>query len=496
MTSTPVVLAFDVGTSGVKGVLVDAAGDLRHSGYRAYGLETLPGGGVEQDLGDIVEALAAVSRDLADAAAHRDWQIHSIVVTAQMFNLAAVDEHGVPVGMMLSWLDQRADRVAADLGARIEDQTAVFGCHLTAKDIVPRIEWLRQVRPDQFSRARWLLDCKEAVVMWLTGVAVIDPTGATAFRLASDDGTHWDLSRCAAAGVDPGMLPEIRSATAIAGGLRPAAAEALGLPAGTQVYVGAGDVPASQLGSGAVHPGDVHLSLGTAAYFGLVMADMAADPRGVLAPLAHVEPGRWILWLETATGGAALAWALRLTGLNEDGPDYSHMDRLVAEAEAGMDDLLLAPWFSGERVPLFDDSLRGVVVGLGLHHGPGHLIRAAMLGVAYQLRWSLDYSEGFGHPVRRIVAVGGGALGTTWAQLIADVAGRDLECLVGAQDAAAVGAAACALVGGGMQRDFDFLAERTVQTVRYRFDEAAHRGHTAAFARFTGLVDVARQARS
>lgn len=491
-TRTTLVMAFDVGTSGVKAVLTDSGGAVVESAYRPYPLIALPGGGVEQDCEEIFEALSQVSSELAATLAGSGTEIAGIAVTAQMFNLVAVDGEGGPTGPMLSWLDQRADVVARKLEAEVPHQFELFGCKLTAKDIAPRILWLREERPEHFAQARWLLDCKEAVVMWMTGQAVIDPTGASAFRLATDNGTMWDANRCEAVGVDRSLLPPIRGATETAGPLRRAAARRMGLAEGIRVYVGTGDVPASQLGSGAVRHGDAHLSLGTAAYFGLLMGERRVDPAGNLAPLVHADGKSWVLWLETATGGAALAWALRLTGLSANGTtNYEQMERLVTDAEHGMGQLVLAPWFTGERVPLFDDSLRASLVGMDLHHGPGHIIRAAMLGVAYQLRWALEYGEAFGQRADRILAVGGGALGTLWSQMIADVLGRDLHCLAKAQDAAAIGAAACALVGGGQQRDFEFLAHRGNDSLTYIPRPAAHVQHGGTFERFQRLAPAA-----
>lgn len=488
--SETLVLAFDVGTSGVKVVLVDQAGSVIASAYQAYPLDTLPDGGVEQDCDAIVAAMCQASIEL-NARARGGPPVAAVSVTAQMFNLVGVDEDGRPTGPMVSWLDQRADAVARKLEAAVPDQFDLLGCKLTAKDVVPRILWFRDERADQYARSRWLLDCKEAIVMWLTGVAVTDPAGATAFRLAVDDGSRWDVDRCAALGIDPALLPEIRGATEPVGPLRPEAAVRLGLRQDVVVYVGTGDVPASQLGAGAVRLGDAHLSLGTAAYFGLLMGERRSDPARMLAPLRHADGRSWVLWLETATGGAALLWALRLTGLSADGnTSYGRMEQLVAEAEDDMGDVVFAPWFTGERVPVFDDSLRAVLTGLDLHHGPGHVIRAVMTGVAFQLRWALEYGEAFGQHAERILAVGGGALGGLWAQLIADVLGRELHCLRDAQDAAAVGAAACAVVGAGYQRDFEFLEARARNANVVRPRAEAHMKHSLTFDRYRALASA------
>ena len=446
---TRVVLAFDVGTSGVKATLVDAERGIIASAGRGYGLSTPAPGWVDQDGLAIRAAMSRASRELLR---DRPVSVEAVSVTAQMFSLQPVDAALEPVGPMLSWLDQRAAGVATDLAGLVppEEQARRLGSRITAKDIVARALWLRAEAPDRYARTVWLLDCKEAVVAWLCGVAVIDPSGASAWRLTDARGEAWDPGSCALTGIDRALLPPIAPATTIAAGLTAAAARALGVPAGTPVLVGAGDVPASQLGAGAVGLGRAHLSLGTAAYLGIDADPGVRDPAGNLGTLAHAVPGRSIVWLEIATGGGALAWVGRvLAPAGSRGMPPARLEGLASRVAGETDDLLFAPWLSGERVPLFDDSARGAFVGLGLQHGPGHLARAVMEGVAFQIRWALAYGIDFGTAPTGIRVVGGGGVGSVWLGIIADTLDHELEVVASPQDAAALGAAAIAFVGLG-----------------------------------------------
>ena len=408
-----------------------------------------------------------------------------------MFDLAPVDADGRQTIPMLSWLDQRAVGEAEAIARALDRtrQVSLFGSIVTAKDVIPKIAWVRDRRPEAWDRTRWLLDCKEAIVLRITGRAVIDPAGALAFRLADPVTATWSRAACAAAGVPRDRLPQIAPATDIAGTLLPDAAARLGLGAGIPVVVGAGDVPASQLGAGATDPGDAHVSLGTAVYFGITVDQPVADPAGQLGVIGHADPRLWILWLEVATGGGALSWLLRALG---DGPDptsaaLAGLDREVGAVADEMDDLLFAPWLSGERVPVFDDRVRGAFVGLGLRHERGHLLRALMEGVAYQMRWALEYGAGYGAPIGEVRGVGGGFIGTTWTQIIADILDRPIASIRKPQDAAAVGAAACALVGIGAWSDLRRVRE-TVEVERtYRPDPATRLRLDAGFARFQRL---------
>lgn len=488
---SPHFLAFDIGTSGVKAVVVDTDGALLDSSYRGYGLQMVDGDGVEQDLDLIISsALDAACESLNRV---RGVAIEGISVTAQMFNLVAVDESGKPLLPMISWLDQRSEGSARALAEVMPPnaQFKRFTSVVSAKDILPKILWLRDFQPDVYARTDKLLDCKEAVVLHLTGVAVTDHAGASAYRLFAHDTRGWDSDACDAAGIDADKLPEVRAATDVAGTLLPDIALRLGLRADIPVYVGVGDVPASQLGAGAVDPGDLHISLGTAVYFGLMMSERRVDPSQQLGALAHADARQWILWLEIATGGAALAWALRMLGLADPGPvDYAQVDQMVRDSAHDMDGLLFAPWLSGERVPVFDDAARASFVGLSLHHGPGHILRAVMEGVAFQMRWALQYGLDYGEAVKRIRAVGGGSMGSVWTQIIADILELPLETIAAPQDAGAIGAAACAIVGSGAQSDYSFLADRVTVTNTYLPDAERSRQYCARYTQYQRLYDA------
>jgi sugar (pentulose or hexulose) kinase len=488
------ILALDVGTSGVKAVITDRTGRLLDSAYRAYGIETGPNGWVDQDIEAIIAASCEAIRALTSAVARAGDSITGVSVTAQMFNLVAVDADGRALLPMISWLDQRAEPDARSLALRMPpaEQFVRLGAVVSGKDILPKILWLRYSRPDVFERTAYLLDCKEAVVMRMTGRAVIDYGGAAAFRLFDRAARQWDEGACAATGVPWAKLPDVEPATAIAGGITTAFARESGLVAGTPVVVGAGDVAASQVGAGAAGVGDAHVSLGTAVYFGVTLDQPAIDPHGVLGVIGHIDPNLWILWLEIATGGGALAWLGRILGPPDDEQsiDYAEVDALVAGCADEMGSLLFAPWLSGERVPIFDDRARAAFIGLDLRHGRAHLYRAVMEGVAFQMRWALEYGQAFGHPIETIRAVGGGTIGSVWIQIIADILDRPLLAIAGPQDAGAVGAAACALVGLGLQPDFGFVETLAVVEREYVPDPVRRAAYARRYDQFRRLYDA------
>jgi xylulokinase len=121
-----------------------------------------------------------------------------------------------------------------------------------------------------------------------------------------------------------------------------------------------------------------------------------------------------------ATSGAVTDWLRQLTG--------AAYEELVEEARAaghGAGGLVMLPYFAGERTPLFDPDARGLVLGLTLHHGRGHLYRAALEGTAFGVRHNLEAMRSAGGATKRLVAVGGGTKGGLWTQIVSDVLGRE-----------------------------------------------------------------------
>lgn len=486
------VIAFDLGTSGVKAAVTDMTGRIVASRTVSYSLTTLADGWVDQDVEQIMRSIALATGELLDADDVGAADIAGIGVTGQMFNVVPVDAGGEPLMSMIHWLDLRTTAQERRLRDRIapDEQFRMFGSLVTAKDVIPKIMWLREERPDVWRRTAWLLDCKDAVIARLAGTAGTDFGTANAFHLLDAATAAWIGS---ADDLIPGLtrrLPPVGPSCRVAGSLGQRAAAALGLPTGTPIVVGGGDVLATQVGSGAIADGDVQLSLGTAAYWGVTLAQPGLDPGRRVGPLTHMDPELSILWLEIATAGGAMAWFLRVLE-GEGAIDQGIIDRLL-RGTAPDDVPIFAPWLTGERAPIFDDEIRGAFVGLKLAHGRGHLLRAVAEGVALQIRWAFDYALSFGGPVGSIRVIGGGALSDAWLQIIADAIERPLLLIDGAQEAGARGAAQTVLVTLGVEPDFGFASRGALIVRSIDPDADGSARLRARYAIYRGLYEALR----
>lgn len=459
MAQEQYIVAHDTGTGGDKAVLTDLRGHIIHSCYQPYDLQYPRPNWVEQDPNNLWRAVASTTRRLIEESRINPAEILGVGISAQMFNLLPVDGNVEPLMPMISWLDSRtteqADRILADENV-LSSLFEYTGNVPTAKDIIPKILWLKEKRPDLWRRTAWLLDCKEYIIHRLTGTVGIDWHGASVYFLLDPHEKTWSQKACGVLGIRADRLPPTYRCTDVIGSVTKEAAEVTGLIPGTPVAACAGDVAVAQSGSGANADGDAHLCIGTATWVGLSSNRFENDREKRFWALSHIDPAKWIIAGEMETGGGALMWfrdgfcQAESARAQRDGiSTYELISSMADQVAPGADGLIFAPWLSGERT-LLDHYARGAFIGLTLAHDKRHLARAVMEGVGYHIRWICDSLEGLGRPIGTLKAIGGGSKSRLWTQVISDITGRELEVLAHPIEAGAVGAALTVAVAMGV----------------------------------------------
>lgn len=263
-----------------------------------------------------------------------------------------------------------------------------------------------------------------------------------------------------ALGIDGGRLPPIHPSTALAGGLLPDSAAAMGLAPGTPVIFGGSDQAMQALGNGVVDPGTLSSTIGTGGQLFAPTARHVVDaPELRLQSYCHVVPDRWHVETAMLAAGLSLRW-LRDEVLR--GGTYQALADAAAQISPGADGLFFQPYLAGERTPHMDPRARGSFVGLTRRHGRAHLVRAVMEGVVFGMRQGLDLMRSLGVPVARVAASGGATAHPLWLQLQADIYARAIA-RTETVEAAATGAAMLAGVGVGTFADADEAVDRVVR---------------------------------
>ena len=452
------LLGIDVGTGSSKAVLTDLAGEIVSSATIAHGMEIPQPGWAEQDADAVWwHDVVALCRKLLGEGGVRAEDVAGVAVSAIGPCLLPIDEHGRPLRKgILYGVDVRAadeiDELTEAIGA---DETLAFSkMAFTSQAIGPKILWLRRHEPDVWARTARLETASSYLVHRLTGEHVIDRHTASHFMPLIDMETlqwserHQDLVAPLA------MLPRLGWSDEQAGTVSAVAAQETGLVEGTPVAVGAVDALSEAISVGAVQQGDLMVMYGSTTFFILVLDRPLADPR-VWMTAAAFEP-QYALAAGMSTTGSLTKWIrdefARELGEREA---YAKLFERAAHVSAGSDGLLVLPYFSGERTPINDPKARGVIAGLTLAHGRDQLFRAALEGVAHGIAQNLEAFEQLGASVRRLIAVGGGAQGALWPQIVSDVTGRQQivrEVNVGASfgDAFLAGRAAGVLKPGDL----------------------------------------------
>jgi len=447
-----VLLGLDLGTGSVKALLLDEGGAAVGEGSASYPVRAPRAGWAESSPEDWWEAVLEAARS---AVGPRGAAVRALGLSGQMHGVVLAEGGGRPLRPAVLWADARSGEqlaayrgLAGDLQHRLANPPAVGMAG-------PSLLWLRDNEPGVYASARWALQPKDWLRLRLTGEAAAEPSDASAtllYDLVEDD---WAYPVVEALGLRAGLLAPLVASAGAAGTLKGDAAGDLGLRAGLPVAAGGADTAAAMLGGGLLRPGAVQLTVGTGAQIVTPKDEPEPDPHGRIHLYRAAKadpPGLWYSMAAIQNAGLALEWVRKILGVSWEG-----LYREAFAVPPGAGGVAFLPYLSGERTPRFDPGARGAWTGLGLDHDRGHLLRAALEGVAFALREGLEALESAGTPVAELRLAGGGTgggSGEPWQQLLADVLGRPLRLLPEgvAPVASARGAALLAGLASGVYR--------------------------------------------
>lgn len=443
----PVVLGLDLGTSSAKAVAVDTTGrDLVHTAVEVAA-PARHTDRAEQDPDRLLDALADAVRQVTGDPRLAGREVLGIGCSAAMHSLLALDDAGDPLTPAVVWADNRAARQVTAVAdewraAGLAERT---GTPLHPMSPLAKLRWFAEEAPDVAGRAARWVSVKEYLLHRWCGERVVDHSIAGATGLLDIATRDWDADALRLARVDRAQLSAPVPTTTVLDGLDPGWAERLGLAAGTRVVVGANDGCLANLGSGAVDRGVAALTIGTSGAVRLVVDRPTGDPEGRLFCYPLTDD-RWVVGGPVNNGGSVLRWArdMLFPDLGVGAAAYQRFDELARDVPPGAEGLLVLPYLDGERAPLWDPALRGVAFGLTSRHGPAHLLRALMEGVALQLATVVQALEAVGRAPTALRGTGGFTGSSCWRQIVADVLDIDLEVPLGAEGSS-VGAALLAL---------------------------------------------------
>ncbi len=447
------VLAVDLGTGGPKVAVLSAAGRIAAHAFQAVGIELTQDGGAEQSPDAWWEAIVSTARRALHDSGVAPQHIVGVGCTSQWSGTVPVDEEGRAIGPAISWMDSRGAHAVRETvrGALTVQGYAPSKAvrwvrrsggipSLSGKDPVGHIHFLREQRPDVYRAAAVFLEPVDYLNLRLTGLARASHDSITLHWVTDNrdiNAVAYDDSLMELAGLDRATLPDLVPTGAVLGGLAAAAAQELGLLAGTPVVAGTGDLHSAAVGSGAVADFDAHLYIGTSSWVSCHVPFKKTDPLTNIASIPSGIPGRYLIADEHETGGACLTWfrdnvlyPRDALGSADGPPDgiFGTLNDVAASVPTGAHGVLFTPWLNGERSPVDDHTIRAGFHNLSLSSTRSDMVRAVFEGVALNSAWLLGAVEKFcKKQFSSLAFVGGGANSDLWSQIHADATGRTIR---------------------------------------------------------------------
>lgn len=482
-------IGLDLGTSGVKALLIDDAGAILAESSSPLAVSRPHPLWSEQDPEAWWQAALLALDGLAATAPEAMQNAVSLGLSGQMHGATVLDADLNVLRPAMLWNDGRAFAECAELEAACPDLHAIAGNLAMPGFTAPKIAWLRKHEPDVYARIAKVLLPKDFLRLRLTGELVSDMSDAAGTLWLDVGQRDWSDTLLALTGLTRAHMPALVEGSAVSGVLRPDLAARWGMGNRVVVAGGGGDNAASACGIGAVRPGEGFVSLGTSGVLFVSNDRFRPNVAGAVHAFCHAIPDTWHQMGVILSATDSLNWLAGLTGKRASG--------LAQAAETGFTgpgSEIFLPYLSGERTPHNNAGARGAFVGLSHHSDPARLAQAVMEGVAFALRDCQRVLADAGTRIDHLLAVGGGSRSALWLRVIAT--NLDLPILVPAEGdfGAAFGAARlgfCAVTGD----DPKAVCTRPAISKIIEPDRALSGAYADQYARYRALYPAIEEAR-
>ena len=433
-------LGLDLGTSGLKGLLIDADQAVLAEAHAPLGVSRPHPGWSEQNPADWLAAAEAVLDQLARA--HSLAKVRAIGLSGQMHGATLLDGHDDVLRPCMLWNDTRAHAEAAAMDAD-PDFRAITGNIVFAGFTAPKVAWVRDNEPGTFERIAKVLLPKDYLRLWLTGGYFSDTSDSAGTSWLDTSRRLWSDKLLARTGLSPVQMPALVDGGDVTGKLRAAIVDRWGFSGDCVVAGGGGDNAASAIGVGVTGAGEAFVSLGTSGVLFAACEAYAPAPETAVHTFCHALPRTWHQMGVILSATDALNWYAGLVG-----EDAAALTGALGDLEAPGRTLFL-PYLGGERTPHNDADARGALLGLEHAAGRDAVTRAVLEGVVHAIRDCRDALAETGTRFDRLLAVGGGARSDYWLKALAASLGVAIDLPVAGDYGGAFGAARLAMMAAG-----------------------------------------------
>jgi len=457
------LLAHDLGTSGNKATLYTTDGVLVKSIVYSYDTSYFNNNWAEQDSNDWWKAVCSTTREILEGIDRT--AVAAVSFSGQMMGCLCVDREGRPLRKSIIWADQRSVREMNDIRDRIGDQRfyRITGHRISVSYTLQKLLWIKNNEPEVYENTYKVLNSKDYILYKLTGRFVTDYSDGTGTNMVDLNTLKWSDEIISTMGIDGDKLPELRESTYVVGGVTAEAAGETGLAEGTPVVCGGGDGVCAAVGAGCVKEGIAYNVVGSSSWISLATEKPIYDERMRTFNWAHIVPGYVAPCGTMQAAGVSYNWLKNQICTSEAAEakergisPYEIINQEIEKSPAGAKGLLFLPYLLGERSPRWNPNARGAFIGLTIEHKREDILRSVLEGITLNLNVILDVFKQHSD-IKEIIAIGGGARGKVWRQIMADVYGVRILKPNHLEEATSMGAAVTGGVGAGIFKDFNVI---------------------------------------
>ena len=460
------IIACDLGTSSIKAYLFDESGNIYGSfseGYNTYYENAVMH---EQKPLDWWEGIIKSIKELIKNSGASKNDIECLAISGHSLGVVPVDKKGELLRKKTPiWSDSRAKKQASDFFKYYDYkkwyQTTGNGFPAELYTVF-KILWFKENEPEIYKKATKFLGTKDYINYKLTGKILTDYSYASGSGVYNLKNWSYDDELINSIKLDKNKLPEIVTSTHIVGGITKEVANKIGLTPGIPVVCGGVDNSCMALGAKCYKKGRVYTSLGSSAWIAVSSLEPILDIKNKPFVFTHVVSEQFVSAVPIFSAGNSFKWVRDIIFSHSKEPikskftnTYELMSSLAEASPIGAKKLLFNPSLAGGSSLDKSVNIKGGYVGLTLGHTINDIIRAAMEGIALNLRVTLDELEKLINLSKDMILVGGGSKSTLWRRIFADVYNKNIIKTNINQEATSLGVAAVAAVGTGIWNNFE-----------------------------------------
>ncbi|AML50382.1 xylulokinase [Falsihalocynthiibacter arcticus] len=434
-------LGFDLGTSGLRTILVSEGGEILGSEEAHYEVSHPHSGWSEQDPAAWIAACQKTLNALRAANPAAVTAIRGIGISGHMHGATLVDKNGDVLRPCMLWNDTRSAQEAAKMDGT-DGFRALSGNIVFPGFTAPKVAWVAKHEPEIFAQIHKVLLPKDYLRYWLTGEYFGDMSDAAGTSWLDVGKRAWSAELLEKSGMRRDQMPDLVEGSEAAGMLRSSLASDWGIEGPVTVVGGGGDNAVAACGVGCFSEGDGFVSLGTSGVILAAKECFSPKPESAVHTFCHAIPNTWYQM------GVILAATDCMNWLSKNlGPTPAELSGLLGPTISGPSDIRFLPYLSGERTPHNDSRIRASLIGMDVGTGHAELTQAVMEGVGFALRDNLEALKSTGTDLKRVLAIGGGAASEYWVEMLATLLDMPIDLPEAGDFGAALGAARLAIVG-------------------------------------------------